>query len=249
MHHPCMAVMRVSASKSAVTTPYCLPPTRRILYAARFISLIFPLGCTVKMCSEYNITASVLSSCSGSGTFTSACIHPGASFADAAVGPSNRQNTDTPPSNAATWATPLQRQLVGRRNAARLDHDLLFITGLHHLEKFPQRAVIFCLQHERIDVQIARQVQRPVLVLRSGVVRTNFSFVLVTRRNAVHLPVQRKLNGHVIDAPSRKIKINRVHPVGMFEHMLFGRAKESHRDQRAVPCCGSPTLHLNFKFT
>src|ERR1700676_3755370 len=144
MHHPCIAVMRVSASNSALTTPYFLPPTRKILYAARSMRLILPLGCTVKMCSENNITASALSSCSGNGTFTSACIHAGASLADAGVGTTNRQNADVPPISAATCAIPIQCELVGRRNTARLHHDLLFITGLHRLKKFPQRAVIFC---------------------------------------------------------------------------------------------------------
>src|ERR1700686_5673768 len=232
MHHPCMAVMRVSASKSAVTTPYPFPPTRKILYAARFICLILPFGCTVKMCSEYNSTASVLSSCSGNGTFTSACIHPGASFAHAGVGAINRQNANTPLINAAACAMPLQRQLVGRRNATRLHHDLLFITGLHRLEKLSQRAVIFRFQHQRIDVQIARQVQCSLIVLRGGVVGTNSSFILMTRRNTVPFPVQRKLDGHVIDARGWKVKINRGHPGGVFEHVFFGGPKKSYRDQR-----------------
>jgi hypothetical protein len=47
------------------------------------------------MYSEYNITASVLSSCAGSGTFTSACIHAGASLADAGAGPINQHNANT----------------------------------------------------------------------------------------------------------------------------------------------------------
>src|ERR1700692_4188114 len=147
MHHPCMAVMRVSASKSAVTTPYPFPPTRKIVYACRFICLILPFGCTVKMCSEYNSTASVLSSCSGNGTFTSACSHPGASLAQAGTGPINRHIANISAINDPACAMPLQRQLVGRRNAPRLHHDLLFITGLHRLEKFSQRAVIFRVQH------------------------------------------------------------------------------------------------------
>src|ERR1700732_4475246 len=136
MHHPCIAVMRLSTSKSALTTPYVFPPTRKILYAARSMRFILPLACTVKMYSEYNNTASVLSSCAGNGTFTSACIHAGASFADAGVGPINRKNANTPPINAPASAVPVQRKLVGRRNAARLRNDLLFITGLHRLEKF-----------------------------------------------------------------------------------------------------------------
>jgi hypothetical protein len=82
---------------------------------------------------EYSKTASVLSSCSGRGVFTSACIQAGASLAEA-PGAIKAQNARAATDNIACTANRGECISVRRYCCARLQHDLLFIVSSHSLE-------------------------------------------------------------------------------------------------------------------
>src|ERR1700686_2026636 len=91
MHHACKLLIRVTESNGITTVPRSRPPGRITLYALRTSVLILSAECTVTIRSEYISTASVLSSCAGIGALVSACIHAGASPADACAPAAPRQ--------------------------------------------------------------------------------------------------------------------------------------------------------------
>src|SRR5258708_36802327 len=117
--------------------------------------LILPLDSTVRIFSEYRRTASVLSSCSGKDTFTSAFIQSGAP-ASAGRGSRTRQ-TATP---RVTTHGLIPERLIWQQ------HNLLLIACPHSLKKIAQRRVVLSLHHQ--DIQAEMAVPMPGATLTVG---------------------------------------------------------------------------------
>src|SRR5580704_14615349 len=109
------------------------------------------------MSSAYKSTASVFSSCAGSGTLTRACIHPGASPAQAGCNPA------LPAMTARQTKIAEGRILVAGRRRCRLQHDLLFISSPNSLIEIPQRWVIFLIQEGEAASEMPLKVKRTLL--------------------------------------------------------------------------------------
>src|SRR5208282_1040043 len=184
-----MLLIFVSASKFANASPYFRPSGRRILNARRSVRLIFPFPCTLSISSEYNNTASVFSSCAGSGTFTSACIHCGASPARAGPAAPSAQAAST------TGAQPQQRtDLVARRCGHRLQDDLLFIGCPHDLVETAERRVEFLVETDQIAFHAAFDMQRPIIVFDFHRVLNNLGIGICWFWQAAHFPAERQFD-------------------------------------------------------
>src|SRR5260370_31359839 len=106
------------------------------------------------MVSEYSSTASVFSSCAGTGASTSACIHWGASPLAAADGAHPRTHSSI--AGRSDHALPL----VAGAGRFRLQYNLCFITCPHCLEETPQGWIILPVEQHNIDAQFPGYVQR-----------------------------------------------------------------------------------------
>src|ERR1700756_3868374 len=132
MHQACKLLIRVVASNGITTVPRSRPPGRITLYAVRTSVLILSADCTVTILSEYISTASVFSSCAGTGALTSACIHAGASPANERPGMANTPAHNTDNHNTERLTS------IARSRCHWLHNDLFFITCPHALEECAQ---------------------------------------------------------------------------------------------------------------
>ena len=57
-----------------------------------------------------------------------------------------------------------------------------------------------------------------------------------------------KFNGDVVGSLEGKLKINRLHAVGVIEQVLFRSTEEANRQQGAAPGSGDPARHLQGVF-
>src|SRR5947209_11737933 len=103
---------------------------------------------TFTFVSEYSSTASVFSSCGGTGAFTTACIHCGASLpATAGVIPSTTR--------ATLQSRNVTRVLLTRAGSHRLQQNLFFIARPHQLKEVPYCGIIVGINQEKINRKFA----------------------------------------------------------------------------------------------
>src|SRR5690349_376575 len=160
MHQACMLLTFSPGDRKVTSTvPYSRPSGRRILYTRRSIVLILSGEMTDTFFSEYRRTASVFSSCSGSGALTTARIHCGASAARTLA-----QDTDIQAS--AHKVKSSAEPLVARRRATRLQEDLLLICGPYSLVEVAQRKIVFRVHQQDVGAELARNVNGSLLVFR-----------------------------------------------------------------------------------
>src|ERR1700747_3754637 len=96
------------------------------------------------------MTASVFSSCAGTGAVAAVCIQDGASAARASSWRNAQKRRDRSPHSKSAknaileWSTLEQFSsiLVAGGAGAGLQHDLFFIGGPHNLKDFAQRCVV-----------------------------------------------------------------------------------------------------------
>src|SRR5277367_1960473 len=181
-----MLLILVSESKSANTFPYFRPSGRRILNTRRSVRLIFPFPCTLSISSEYSITASVFSSCAGSGTLTSACIHCGASPALAGLAAPNVHNV-----NRTAAQAPQRKAVVACGCRCWLQDDLLFIGCPHNFIELAKCRVEFLLQTDQIALHEPFHVQRPIVIFDFHRVLHDLGIVIFRFWQAAHLPAER----------------------------------------------------------
>src|SRR5215471_10436083 len=107
---------------------------------------------TFTFSSAYRSTASVFSSWAGTGAFTRACIHGGAS--PACAGNDKKGQTRT----ATTSVNRLRIISVAGRSRTRLQDHLFVIACPHQLKEIPQCWVVLLLNNHQIDVHFSIQV-------------------------------------------------------------------------------------------
>src|SRR4029077_1625316 len=156
------------------------------------------------MSSEYKSTASVFSSCAGSGTLTSARIHGGASLARMARGAPTAQR-------ASSRAARAQRAvLIACSCRGRLQHDLLFIGCPHNLVKLAKRRIEFLVEIYQIALHAPFDVQRPVVVLDFHGIQHDLGVAIFWLWQATHLPAKRQFNRYVVHLFRSVMEIHRM---------------------------------------
>src|ERR1700688_5026223 len=132
-----------------------------------------------------------------------------------------------------TASTKLGR-LVACGRGTWLQYDLLLIGCPHCLKEKSQCRVVLLLQDQKINFQLASEMQHVLAVLRFQAV-SNKTFVLILGgRNTSNLPARRQFNGDVIDFFVRILEINSVDAVRKLKDELVGRGKHSGRNQETL---------------
>src|SRR5690349_1548384 len=67
-------------------------------------------------------------------------------------------------------------------------------------------------------------------------------------RQTANLPLQRQLDGNIIDPMKWEFEINRMDAIGVVEDMFLAGAEQAHGNEHAVSCSGSPSRDLEMKF-
>src|ERR1700746_879214 len=106
---------------------------------------------------------------------------------------------------------------VDRGGRTWLKHNLLFIPGPYKLKDLAQIRIIVDWQYDDVDVERAAYLDRTCVLFRFHRIHNRFRVYLAWLRFIGYLPAQRELDLDFIGSLKRKLKVNRMHALGVIE--------------------------------